>query len=416
MIEVARGLFPGIVFQEGSITALPADDRRWTGLMPLYSIIHTPSEPPPTVFTEFARVLRPGGRLPLAFHIGERQVHLDEWFGHSVSLDGSLLDPAQRATLLESAGFTIDAKVERRRYAGIELATDRAHLFARRLENRLRRHRPSAGRRESVRVEHRSRPVNRRHATAPNSSTSSSRSTTESPACLRTADSASEGMRACGPQSHITLARPRRSCSPAGIRAVDRRERADDRPRRRARRDEDVGAVNQTSGPEPVLSADMAPSRGRGEGDGASGAPMTGRGEAVLRRGPGGSALGARLIAGRRRRGVLWSWAHVGGLPVARARRVLQSRPHEPTASSLSSGQGRRRSSRSRRRGLRGGHRPGRGSCPGSPRAPRPARRRGRRFGPGRPPRLAVPMPAAVGAGPFLHSVPSMEDCGTRPR
>lgn len=132
MVELARGLHPDIAFHEGSITALPAADRQWTGLMSLYSIIHTPPELLPAVFTEFARVLRPGGRLLLAFHVGDQKVHLDEWFGHAVSLDGCLLDPAHVAGLLEAAGFAVDARVERRPYPGIALSTDRAYLFAQR--------------------------------------------------------------------------------------------------------------------------------------------------------------------------------------------------------------------------------------------------------------------------------------------
>ncbi|MBX6769062.1 MAG: class I SAM-dependent methyltransferase, partial [Actinomadura rubrobrunea] len=100
--SLARGLHPDIAFHEGSITALPAADRQWTGLMSLYSIIHTPPELLPAVFTEFARVLRPGGRLLLAFHVGDQKVHLHEWFGHSVSLEldhpGGQVDADDRKT------------------------------------------------------------------------------------------------------------------------------------------------------------------------------------------------------------------------------------------------------------------------------------------------------------------------------
>ncbi|WP_242910554.1 class I SAM-dependent methyltransferase [Actinomadura terrae] len=132
MVELAGRLYPGLEFREGSITALPVADGRWAGLLSLYSIIHLPPDLLPAAFSEFRRVLRPGGLLLLAFHIGDRRLHVDEWFGHTVSLDGYLFEPAEIAALLEAAGFAVEAKVERCAYPGVEVATDRAYLFARR--------------------------------------------------------------------------------------------------------------------------------------------------------------------------------------------------------------------------------------------------------------------------------------------
>jgi SAM-dependent methyltransferase len=45
------------------------------GVVAWYSIIHTPPDRLPVVFSEFHRVLRPGGHLLVAFQVGDERVH-----------------------------------------------------------------------------------------------------------------------------------------------------------------------------------------------------------------------------------------------------------------------------------------------------------------------------------------------------
>jgi SAM-dependent methyltransferase len=131
MIEIARRNHPGIEFQVGSILGLDAADATWTGVLSFYSIIHLPRADVPGALREFHRVLRQGGLLLLAFHAGDEQVHVDNWFDRPVSVDGYFFDPDDIAAELESIGFTIDARVRRRNYPGVEIPTERAYLLAR---------------------------------------------------------------------------------------------------------------------------------------------------------------------------------------------------------------------------------------------------------------------------------------------
>jgi SAM-dependent methyltransferase len=132
MVRLARERYPGIDVREGSILDLPVPDGSWAGVISLYSIIHLPRDVVTTALREFHRVLRPGGLLLLGFHAGDEQLHLDEWFGHQVSIDGYLFDPADMARELQNIGFSVDARVVRRPYPDIEVPTERAYLFARR--------------------------------------------------------------------------------------------------------------------------------------------------------------------------------------------------------------------------------------------------------------------------------------------
>ena len=95
------------------MTALDLADGALGGVVAWYSIIHTPPERLPEVFTEFHRVLAPGGHLLLAFQIGDEPLHLAQPFGHPVSLDFRRSSPDRIAELLCQAGFALSSRLLR---------------------------------------------------------------------------------------------------------------------------------------------------------------------------------------------------------------------------------------------------------------------------------------------------------------
>ncbi|MDN5932546.1 MAG: class I SAM-dependent methyltransferase [Pseudonocardia sp.] len=113
MVAFARRTFPGIGFRVGEMHDLDVDDASLAGLVSWYSLIHIPDRDRPAVVAEFARVLRPGGYLLLAFQVGDETRHVDEAFGHEVSLDFHRLDPDAVTATLEAAGFDLVARLVR---------------------------------------------------------------------------------------------------------------------------------------------------------------------------------------------------------------------------------------------------------------------------------------------------------------
>ncbi|MGW2514020.1 class I SAM-dependent methyltransferase [Streptomyces scopuliridis] len=113
MVAVARGMYPGLRFDEGSMTALDLADGVLGGIVAWYSTVHTPPELLPTVFAEFHRVLAPGGHLLLAFKAGDKIGHLDRAYGHELSLDVYWLSPDRVAELLSGAGLDVEARLVR---------------------------------------------------------------------------------------------------------------------------------------------------------------------------------------------------------------------------------------------------------------------------------------------------------------
>jgi ubiquinone/menaquinone biosynthesis C-methylase UbiE len=126
MIEQARRLHPALTFDVADMRSLPFADDSLAGISAFYSIIHIPRDEAMVALREFQRVLRPGGRVLLAFHLGHKVDHIDEWWGHDVFYEREEMEG-----YLANAGFEIVESKERDPYAdGIEAQTRRAYVLA----------------------------------------------------------------------------------------------------------------------------------------------------------------------------------------------------------------------------------------------------------------------------------------------
>ncbi len=134
MVAVARRSYPGLRFDQGSMTALDLPDGTLGGIVAMYSIIHIPPDRLPEVFAEFHRVLAPGGHLLLAFQAGDERRHITEAFGRRVSADAYRLPPGHVAGLLGQAGLDLRAQLIREPHEGLE-TDQRAYLLTRKPAN-----------------------------------------------------------------------------------------------------------------------------------------------------------------------------------------------------------------------------------------------------------------------------------------
>lgn len=110
MVDVARREHPALRFEVASMAALPFADGELAGALAWYSVIHTPEERQPELYSEFARVVRPGGALLLAFQAGQDIVHLTHAYGHDIDLRTRRQDPASVRRRLDDAGFELLAE------------------------------------------------------------------------------------------------------------------------------------------------------------------------------------------------------------------------------------------------------------------------------------------------------------------
>jgi len=130
MIELARKAHSAIAFEVGDM--LDLGERSLAGIVALYAICNLSQPDVARAAASFARALAPGGTLLLSFHVGDERIHLDEWWGHAVSVDFWLHAPETVTAALEDAGLVIEARLQRKPYTDIEHPTDRAYVLARR--------------------------------------------------------------------------------------------------------------------------------------------------------------------------------------------------------------------------------------------------------------------------------------------
>lgn len=125
MIEEAQRRFKA-PFAVADMFALPYEGL--AGIVAFYAIVHTRELE--RLFASWHRALAPGGKALIAFHAGTQSVHVDELFGVATSLDFEFHDPATVVAALTNAGFTIEARLDRKPYPNAEHPSERTYLLA----------------------------------------------------------------------------------------------------------------------------------------------------------------------------------------------------------------------------------------------------------------------------------------------
>ena len=137
MIAEARVREPAVQVVQGSFVVPPMPrggdprDPGWALVVAWYAFVHlAQSELLPTI-TALTRVLRRGGVLSLATHIGNEVQHPGELWGVSTELDFVLHDPGAVVAAAEAAGL-VDIEWYRRNPLPEEAPTERLYLLGRR--------------------------------------------------------------------------------------------------------------------------------------------------------------------------------------------------------------------------------------------------------------------------------------------
>lgn len=131
MIAEARATYPDLAFRTGDMFALPLADASVAGIVAFYAIVHLRTDELGAPFREMRRALAPDGLVAVAFHQGAETLHVDELFGHATSLDFMLHPPDAVVAALETAGFTLEARLDRAPYPNAEHPSRRTYLLAR---------------------------------------------------------------------------------------------------------------------------------------------------------------------------------------------------------------------------------------------------------------------------------------------
>jgi ubiquinone/menaquinone biosynthesis C-methylase UbiE len=131
MIQCARRLNQGIEFYLGDMRALPVKDNAWAGIAAFYAIVNLPSDDLKQALHEMMRVLVPGGRLLLSFHLGNDTSQVEELWDSGAALEFYFFRTSTVADAIRGADFKIEEIIEREPYAPVvEYQSRRAYIFA----------------------------------------------------------------------------------------------------------------------------------------------------------------------------------------------------------------------------------------------------------------------------------------------
>jgi hypothetical protein len=95
------------------MTRLGESDSSVGGVHAWHSIIRCPASDLPAIFTEFARVLTPGGPTLLTFRVGTGVLRMTSAIDHDVQCDALAHDPDRIARVLVAEAFAVRATLIR---------------------------------------------------------------------------------------------------------------------------------------------------------------------------------------------------------------------------------------------------------------------------------------------------------------
>ncbi|MGJ0120477.1 class I SAM-dependent DNA methyltransferase [Williamsia sp. MIQD14] len=113
MVDHARRAHPSRRILRADLADLPHPDDSRDGILAWYSVIHTAPDQLDPVVGEFARVLRPGGVLLVAFQAGDGPCVITGAYGHDVTMAAHLHRADDVAERLRAVGLRPITVVER---------------------------------------------------------------------------------------------------------------------------------------------------------------------------------------------------------------------------------------------------------------------------------------------------------------
>jgi len=129
-IELARKHNPGMGFERGDIARLAFDAESFDGIVSYYSIIHTPKAYMHEIFSEFYRILKPGGYVLLAVKAGTTEGYVTDLLGIETELYFAFFTEEEISQYLKQARFHLEY-IEKRKPYDFEIVIERIFAIGR---------------------------------------------------------------------------------------------------------------------------------------------------------------------------------------------------------------------------------------------------------------------------------------------
>jgi ubiquinone/menaquinone biosynthesis C-methylase UbiE len=106
-LRLAAGAVPDATLAQGDLTRLPFADGTFDAVVAYWSLIHVPLAEHPAALAEFARVLRPAGRVLVCEGREEWVGENPDWLDADVEMAWEMAGAEATRDQLRAAGFTV---------------------------------------------------------------------------------------------------------------------------------------------------------------------------------------------------------------------------------------------------------------------------------------------------------------------
>jgi len=127
-VEIARRYNPSMTIMEMDMSEMAFADGSLQGIFSYYSIVHTPKELVPRIFSEFRRVIKVGGKLLVVAKDGETEGYTDEILGTRAEIYFSNYSEEEVKKYFADSGFRI-LKSDRREPYDFEISAKRVYVL-----------------------------------------------------------------------------------------------------------------------------------------------------------------------------------------------------------------------------------------------------------------------------------------------
>lgn len=114
------------------LTLERVSDASLAGVVSFYSLVNFEEREVNEALRQMRRILRPGGVLLLAVHLGEGTVQVERFLDQDASLQFTMFNSADLRGRIEAADAIVTETIERDPYVGGEYPSRRSYIFARR--------------------------------------------------------------------------------------------------------------------------------------------------------------------------------------------------------------------------------------------------------------------------------------------
>jgi ubiquinone/menaquinone biosynthesis C-methylase UbiE len=131
-VEIAKLYNPDMKFEIADIGAMPFENNSFDGLISYYSIINTPKIYMNRLFTEFNRVLKPGGYLLVAVKVGIAEGYIGDLLGIKTKIYNSLFTQDEIVNFFKESGFQVEF-IDLRNPYDFEISNERIFAFGKKI-------------------------------------------------------------------------------------------------------------------------------------------------------------------------------------------------------------------------------------------------------------------------------------------